>query len=447
MDDWKEEYRRKFISAEDAAALVKSGDRVAFTSGREAFAIGLSLAARKEELKDVHILVPTPTYDFGWYDDGWQDSFDIVVRMVTGTCQEAMDAHRIDFDPSTVIPFVELAGLAKADVIITEVSTPDENGFCSFGASLWAKRRQVENAKIVIAEVNENLIRTCGDNYVHISEIGHFVEHISSGIGMSSGSLAGRELKGPDPSLKAIAANCSKIIKDGDTLQIGVGRATEPLVSLGMLDGKRDLGWHSEATPPGIISLIRQGVINGKYKTLHQGKAVVTSIGGSSREEMQWVNNNPIFWLVDVTYLEDMRIIGAHDNFVAINNALAIDLTGQVASETLGTRQMAAAGGQIPFVFGAWLSNGGRSITVLPSTAKSGTLSRIMPTLPEGTIVTVQRNCTDYVVSEYGIAHLKGKTLRQRAEELIAIAHPDFRAGLEEEAKKLFGTRNVSNHL
>ena len=150
MSNREEDYKSKFITAEEAAALVKSGDRVAFTSGREAFAVGLALAARKEELKDVHVLVPTPTYDFGWYDEGWQDSFDIVVRMVTGTCQEAMDAHRIEFDPSTMIPFVELAGLATADVIITEVSPPDEKGLCSFGASLWAKRRQVEKAKVVI---------------------------------------------------------------------------------------------------------------------------------------------------------------------------------------------------------------------------------------------------------------------------------------------------------
>jgi 4-hydroxybutyrate CoA-transferase len=438
MIEWKEHYQKKFVSADDAARLVKSGDKIAFTSGREAFAVGLALAARKEELKGVRILAPTPTFDFGWYDEGWQDSFEIVIRMPTGTCQEAIDAHRIDFDPSTVIPFVELTDAAKADIVITEVSTPDDNGFCSFGNSLWAKKKQIENAKIVIAEVNKNLIRTFGDNYIHVSQIDYFVEHLSAGRGIGTGSLAGRGLKEPEPYLRTIADNVSKLIKSGDTLQIGVGRTTEPLVRLGLLEGKCDLGWHSEATPPGVISLVREGVINGKYKTVHKGKAVVTSIGGGSREEMEWVNNNPLIWLVDVAYLEDIRVIAAHDNFVAINNALAVDLTGQIAAETIGTRQMSAAGGQIPFVFGSWLSKGGRAISVLPSTAKEGTVSRIMPTLPQGTIVTIQRNCADTVVSEYGVAHLKGKSVRHRAEELIAIAHPDFRTELKKEAKKLF---------
>lgn len=441
MKDWREEYQSKFISAEEAAQKVKSGDKVAFTSGRESFAVGLALAARMGELKNVHILVPTPTYDFGWYDEGWQDAFDITIRIPTATCQEAIDARRIDFDPGTLIPFADVPEAPyKADVILTELSPPDEHGFCSFGASLWAKKRQIEDAKLVIAEVNENLIRTYGDNYIHVSEIDYFVEHISAGKGMKSGSLAGRGLKEPEPYLKTVAENVSQLIRDGDTLQIGVGRTTEPLVQLGLLNGKNDLGWHSEATPPGVISLVREGVINGKYKTINQGKVVVTSIGGSSAEEMAWVDNNPLFWLVDVSYLEDIRVIAAHDNMVAINNALMIDLTGQICAETIGPRQISGAGGQIPFVFGAWLSKGGRSITVMPSTAetKDGTVSRIVPYLPQGAIVTIQRNCADNIVTEYGVAHLKGKTRRQRAEELIAVAHPDFRAQLGEAAREQF---------
>jgi 4-hydroxybutyrate CoA-transferase len=185
-----------------------------------------------------------------------------------------------------------------------------------------------------------------------------------------------------------------------------------------------------------VINLVREGVINGKRKSINPGKAVVTSIGGSTREEMEWVNNNPLFWLVDVAYLEDIRVIASHDNFVAINNALAIDLSGQITAESLGRRWLSAAGGQIPFVIGTWLSEGGRSVTVLPSTAQGGKRSRIMPALPEGTAVTIQRNCTDYVITEYGIARLKGKTLRQRAHELISIAHPDFRSELRKAANK-----------
>ncbi|MFA7270770.1 MAG: acetyl-CoA hydrolase/transferase C-terminal domain-containing protein [Sterolibacterium sp.] len=438
MSNWREDYERRFISAEAAAAMVNSGDRVAFTSGREAFSIGLALASRIGELSDVHVLLPSPSFDFGWYDEGWQEAFDIIIRAPTSTCQEAVDARRVDVDPGTMIPFLDIAGATAADVVFTEVSAPDENGYCSFGSSLWAKKRQIENAKLSIAEVNKNLIRTYGENYIHVSEIDYFVEHVSTGKGMRTGSLAGRELKEPEPWLKDIAGYVGQLIKDGDTLQIGVGRTTEPLVGLGMLDGRQDIGWHSEATPPGIISLIRKGVINGSRKTLHPGKAVVTSIGGSSQEEMAWVNNNPQVMLVDVAYLEDLRVIGQHDNFVAINNALMIDLTGQLCCETLGFRQMATAGGQIAFVFGSWLSKGGRSITVLPSTAKNGAVSRIVPTLPEGSVITIQRNCVDYVVTEFGIAHLKGKTRRQRSEALIAVAHPDFRDELTAKAREFY---------
>jgi 4-hydroxybutyrate CoA-transferase len=185
--------------------------------------------------------------------------------------------------------------------------------------------------------------------------------------------------------------------------------------------------------------LVRAGVVNGKRKTINPEKVTVTSIGGSTREEMDWVNNNPLFELVDVEYLEDIRVIAAHDNMVAINNALAIDIGGQITAESLGTRYMSAAGGQIPFVIGALLSKGGRAITVLPSTAQNGTVSRIVPLHPEGTVVTIQRNCADYIVTEYGIAHVRGKTLRQRALELINIAHPDFRAELKQKAQELLG--------
>lgn len=438
---WQDEYSRKSISAEQAANFVKSGDLVVFTSGREAHTVGLAIAARKEELKGVRVLTPTPTFDFGWYDEGWQDSFEIISRIPTGTCQDAVDSRRIDIDPGTLIPLVEVTDLYAGNVLLTEISSPDEKGFCSFGASVWAKKRQIEATRkkggIAIGEVNKHLIRTYGDNYIHVSEIDYFVEHSSLGGTPGTGSLAGRKLKEPEPYIRDIAGHVSGLIKDGDTLQIGVGRTTEPMIKLGLLNGKHDIGWHSEATPPGIITLIREGVINGKRKTLNPGIAVVTSIGGSTKEEMDWVNENPLFWLVDVGYLEDIRVIAGHDNMVVINNALAIDLSGQITAEALGNRWLGAAGGQIPFVLGSWLSRGGRSITVLPSTAQGGKVSRIMPRFPEGTFVTIQRQCVDYVVTEYGIAHLKGKTLRQRAGELISIAHPDFRQELMKEAKRM----------
>ncbi len=436
--DWEAGFKKKLLTADEAANMVKSGDHLVFTAGREAFAVGLAIAARKDELKGVKVYIPSPGYDFGWYDPGWDDSFDITVGMPTAICQDMVDERRCDLDTGTLIPFEEITNLG-ADILLTEVSQPDDAGFCSFGASLWNKKRHVQKATMVIAEINNNLIRTYGYNFIHVSQIDHFVEHVSTGGSPGTGSLAGRALKEPEPHVKKIAGDISELIRDGDTIQIGVGRTTEPLVSLGILEGRKDLGYHSEATPPGIISLIQNGVINGSRKTVNPGKVVVTSIGGSTREEMEWVHMNPLFNLVDVEYLEDIRVIAAHDNMTAINNALAIDITGQITAEGLGTRVRSLAGGQIAFVFGAWLSRGGKAITCLPSTALEGAVSRIMPTLPEGTPVTIQRNMADYVVTEYGVAHIKGKTLRQRAQELINIAHPDFREELKEAAQKQLG--------
>jgi len=439
MADWREEFQKKMVPAEEAAKVVKSGDRVAFTTGREAHAIGLALAARKEELRDVKVFVPTPGYDFGWYDPGWEDSFTIVTAFPLGINKEMVEEGRCDLYTGGITPFEMGYFEDGVDVLLTEVSSPDDRGFCSFGQSLWNKRRQVLEAGVVIAEMNKNLIRTHGDNYVHVSEIDYFVEHVSSGETPGGTSLLGKKVKKePDAAMKQIAKNISELMRDGDSFQVGVGRTTEPLVSLGILDGKNDIGYHSEATVQGVIRLVREGVINGKYKNVRPGKAVVTSIGGDTREEMQWVHMNPLFELVDVDYVEDVRVIAAIDNYVAINQAVAIDLFGQITAESLGLQLFSNAGGQLPFQIGALLSKGGRAITVLPSTAQNGTVSRIRPLLPEGTTLTIHKNLADHVVTEYGVARLRGKSRRQKTEELINVAHPDFRAELEKEARKLF---------
>jgi len=435
---WREEYKKRMITADEAAAMVKSGDRIVFSAGREAFSVGFAVAARKGDLENVTIYCPSPGYDFGWYDEGWDDSFQVSIGMPTAVCQDAMDARRVDVSIGTLIPFVEQRYQRTVDVLLTEVSPPDQHGFCSFGASLWSKVSEIRAAKLVIAEVNKNLIRTYGDNYIHFSEIDYFVEHTSQGGAPGMGTLGGRQPKEPELFQRKIAESVASLIKDGDTCQIGIGRTTEPLVKLGIFNGKKDIGWHSEATPPGIISLVREGVINGSRKTVHPGKCVVTSIGGANREDMAWVEMNPLFMLVDVAYLEDIRVIAAHDNYVAINNALMVDLSGQICAETIGYRLMSQAGGQVPFVFGATLSNGGRALTCLPSTAQGGKVSRIVPAVPSGTVVTIQRNLADYIITEYGIAHLKGKSLRERTQALINIAHPDFRDELQKTAAKLY---------
>jgi 4-hydroxybutyrate CoA-transferase len=438
MMKWEEEYKKKLISADEAAAKIKSGDYVAFTAGREAHSIGLALAARLGDLKDVRVLAPSPGHDFGWYDEGWQDAFSVVTMFPTPTCQEAIDAGRIDMDIQGLIPFEIPPGGRNPDVVLTEVSAPDRNGFCSFGASCWNKKDQIRKSKLAIAEINDRLIKPCGaDNFIHVDEIDFFVEHKTTGAAPGMGTLSGRAPKEPEPYLKNICGYVSEIIKDGDTIQIGVGRTTEPLVRLGLFNNKKDIGFHSEATPPGIIPLVQSGIVNGKRKTLNPETVVVTTIGGGTKQEMEWVDNNPMFRLVDVRYLEDVRVIAAHDNMVALNNCLMVDLTGQIVADSLGRRIMSAAGGQIAFVVGATLSKGGRAITVLPATAVGGSVSRIVSTLPLGTAVTIQRNLADHIVTEFGVARLRGKSVKQRVEELINIAHPDFRSELRKEAKKI----------
>ncbi|MFC1966836.1 acetyl-CoA hydrolase/transferase C-terminal domain-containing protein [Chloroflexota bacterium] len=210
-------------------------------------------------------------------------------------------------------------------------------------------------------------------------------------------------------------------------------------MQLGVLENKNDLGVHSENLPRGMGSLVIKGVINGRFKTINPGKVVSTACGGGTREEMDFINMNPIFELYGSDYVLDPRVIAAHDNMVAINAALAVDLTGQIAAESIGSTMVSGTGGQLAFATGAALSKGGRNITVLSSTAQDGTVSRIAPQLDRGTVVTVPRTLADIVITEYGIASLKGKTQRQRAQELISITYPDFKGELKREAKKLFG--------
>ena len=438
-ESWREEFKRKLVSPDEAVEVVKSGDRVGFTYGREPRALGLALAARLGKLKDVTIFIRTPAMDFGWYDPGWEESFKIEISYVLPITREMMAERRCDFVIGGLLGMTSKhPAVGNVDVLFTEISELDEHGYCSFGASVWGKRKAVECAKIVLAEVNKNLIRTYGENYVHVSEIDYFVEHVSGGKRPGATDLLGRKTWEPGEVEKRVAEHVSTLIKDGDTLQIGVGSTSEWIAILGALDNKCDLGWHSETTPRGIIKLVRQGVITGKLKNINRWKVVAVAVGGGDKEDMDFVNNNPIFELYDADYVLNPAVIAANDNVVSVNSAISIDLTGQIAAESVGPTLVSGPGGQLAFAIGAQLSNGGRFITTLPSTAKGEAVSRIMPQLEKGTIVTIPRTLTDIVVTEYGIAHLYGKTQRDRASELIAIAHPDFREELTKEAKKLF---------
>lgn len=438
-ENWRNEYKRKFVSSDEAIKVVKSGDRVAFTHGREPLALGLALAARREELKGVRIYVSNPYTDFGWYDSEWADSFSVEMSYIFPIFKDKFEMRRYDLivgGLNGITPQHHV--MSDTDILLTEVSPPDEYGFCSFGTSVWGKKKAIQNAKTVIAEVNKDLIRTYGDNFVHISEIDYFVEHIYAEEYTGESDLLGREVGQAGNVERQIAEYVGTLINNGDTLQIGIGGTSEWVVPLGALDNKADLGWHSEVTPRGVISRVRDGIINGKYKNCHQGKAISIAIGGGTKEDLEFVNNNPMFELYDADCVLDPRIIADNDNVLAINSALSIDLTGQIAAESTGRVMIGGPGGQLAFAIGAHLSKGGRFVNTLPSTARGGTVSRIVPRLPEGSVVTVPRTLSDIVVTEYGIARLRGKSQRERAFELISVAYPDFRTELKSEAEKLF---------
>jgi len=429
--EWQDEYRRKVVPVEEAVTHIQSGDTVVFSTGREAQYLGLQLAARKDELRGVKVYVPTPGRDFGWYDPGWEESFSVIINFVNPVARDAMQQRLVDFyiipATPTMLPQLEM----PVDVYLIEVSPPDERGFCSFGASVWDKRERVAQARLVMAEVNSNLIRTYGENFVHISQVDYFVENPPP----RERRISTRG-EAPEPHVRAIGEQVKRLLRDGDTVQIGAGTVSEWLPELGVFDDLADLGYHSEITPRGVVRLVRAGVITGARKTVHPGKVVATAVGGA-REDMEFINDNPLFELYSMYHTHDIRVIAAHDNMVALNGALAVDLTGQITAESLGPRMFTGPGGQPPFVIGACLSRGGRSVHMLPSVTSDGR-SRIVPQLLPGTVVTVPRTFADIVVTEYGTAYLRGTTQRQRAERLIAIAHPDHRAELRKEAQKLF---------
>ncbi len=436
---WRTYYEKRLVPAEEAIGVVKSGDLVVFTQGLEPFDLGLALTAHVTTLNDVTISVRTPGRDFGWYDPGWENIVNIEVGFGLPIVRQIIDEKRCDIPIGSLGFFFHGAEeQRKADVVLVEVSTPDDNGYCSFGASVWTKISEIREAGVVLAEVNDRLIRTYGENYIHVSEIDYFVKHTPSGRTPGSTDLLGRKQQQPGDIEKKIAANVESLVRDGDTIQIGVGAMSEWCAVLGTFDRKNDLGWHSETTPRGIIKLIREGVFTGKHKTVNKGKAVATACGGGTPEDMAFVHMNPAFELYPAEYVLHTKVISEHDNMVAINSAVCIDLTGQISAESIGERLISGSGGQTTFSIGACQSKGGRFINVMQSTAGNGKHSRILSKLPEGTVITVPRILADCVVTEYGIARLKGKTQRQRAMALIDIAHPDFRKDLEKEARRLF---------
>ncbi len=323
--------------------------------------------------------------------------------------------------------------MMNADVCLLTLSPPNAQGFCSFGEQLWYSRAWVKRTPLVIAEINPLLIRTGGDNYVHISEIDYVVEQPEPTPPFRMSPVVAPDEQEAADKIDALVAS---LVRDGDTIQIGLGSVS--MAAGFYLREKNDLGVHSEIITSSMIDLYKRGVITGKRKTLHPEKLVATGMF-IGPEDYEFVDGNPVIELRDAFYTNSPVVIAQNHNQVAINNALAVDFTGQVTAEAFGPQMYTGVAGQLDFVLGAYLSPGGRSITVLPATARGGTVSRIVPMFPAGQIVSLPRTYIDYVVTEYGIAALAGKSERKRAEALIEIAHPKFREELRAAARKRFG--------
>lgn len=345
-----------------------------------------------------------------------------------GSTRAAAAEGRVDFTP---VYFSEIPGLLREDlrpnVTLLQCSPPDAHGYVSLGVSVDYTKPAAEASDLVIAQVNQNMPRTLGDSFLHVTQIGCLVEADTPVIELAPPKIGDVE--------RAIGENVASLVRDGDTLQLGIGAIPDAVLLF--LKEKNDLGIHTEMFSDGVVELVEAGVITNKAKTLHRGQSVATFLMGT-RRLYDYVNNNPAVAMYPVDYVNDPYVIGQNDNLVSINSCVQVDIMGQVVSTSAGLRQISGVGGQVDFVRGANLSKGGRAIMAMPSTTGKGKISKIVPFLDQGSAVTTTRNEVNYVITEYGIAKLKGKSLRQRAEALIRIAHPDFRDELTAEFRRRY---------
>jgi 4-hydroxybutyrate CoA-transferase len=420
--DWKEIYKSKLLTAEEAVDKIPSKGRVVLGHAvAEPLVLVDAMVGNKDKYQELEIVHMVAMGKSEYTKPEMADHFRHNALFVGGSTREAVNGGRADYTPCffTEVPKLFKEGVLPVDVALVHLSRPDENGYCSFGVSVDYSKPAAEASKIIIAEVNDKMPRTMGDAFIHVSDLDYIVETSYDLIELHPPKIGDVE--------KAIGENCAKLVEDGSTLQLGIGAIPDAVLLF--LKDKKDLGIHSEMFSDGVVELVEAGVINNSKKTLHPGKMVVTFLMGT-RRLYDFIDNNPDVEFYSVDYVNNPHVIMQNDKMVSINSCIQVDLMGQVVSESIGLKQFSGVGGQVDYVRGASLSKGGKSIIAMPSTASKGKVSRIVPLITEGSAVTTSRNDVHYVVTEYGIADLKGKTLRQRAEALINIAHPDFREAL-----------------
>jgi 4-hydroxybutyrate CoA-transferase len=440
--DWRKRYAAKIRTAQESVADVRSGQSV--TVGmfdNMPPSVCTALSERAPELEDVsvfHFVSAFPWYSF---NDG--RSFRQITPFATNVERAAIREGKADYLPFALWRTHQLPyGVGPFDYHLCTVSPPDDEGWCSFGGSLWMNPTFVEHSRVIVAEVNERALRTGGENRVHIDRIDRLVDPDPDVRTKVTEAMA-RAQQRTDDEIAIAEVICTlvgmELVNDGDTVQIGAGAISAALAPY--LAHRQDLGIHTELMSGGVVPLVQAEVVTGRKKATHPGKVVATGIALVPDDELSYIDGNPTFELYDFTYTDDIELLVREPRLVAVNNAMQVDLTGQVNGEAHGPWPYTGPGGQTAFAIAAAHSAEGRSVIVLPSSyARDGERrSRVVASLDEAAPVTVPRSAVDYVVTEWGVATLRGKTLRQRLGELIAIAHPDCRPDVKDDARRIYG--------
>ena len=432
--DWQSIYKSHVTTAEEAVRSIQSGNRI-FMTGNVSVPQKLlaALVNYAPNLHDVEICQALSVGPADYVKPEMEGHLRVNTLFIAANVRKAVQEGRADFTPVLLSEFTLLFKnkILPVDVAMVHVSPPDEHGFCSLGVEVGLTKSPAESARIIIAEVNEQMPRTLGDSFLHVSRLTHIVPVSYPIAELPMGG------EGDDAISQKIAGFIADLIPDGATMQMGIGAIPDAVLKF--LDNKKDLGIHSEMFSDGVVRLVDMGVINNSCKTLHSGKIVAGFVLGT-HALYDWVNDNPLCEFHRQEYVNDPFVIAQNEKMVAINSAIEVDLTGQVCADSIGPKFFSGVGGQLDFVYGASRSKNGVPVIAMGSTTtmKDGTLvSKIVPMLKQGAGVVTGRNHVHYVVTEYGVASLYGKSVRQRVYELIHVAHPDFRADLEKQAEAL----------
>jgi acetyl-CoA hydrolase len=433
--DWTSIYQSRIVTPQDAVrAAVKSGNRI-FLTGNVSVPqkVLAALVEYAPNLQDVEICQALTIGPADYVKPGLEKHLRVNTLFISHNVRQAVHEGRADFTPVLLseFPLLFKRGLLPLDVAIIHVSLPDEHGFCSLGVEVGLTKTPAENAKIIVAEVNQQMPRTLGDSFIHVSRLNYIIPVDYPIVEMPMTD------EGNSDVVEKIAGFITDLIPDGATMQLGIGAIPDAVLKY--LHNKKDLGVHSELFSDGVIDLFNAGVITNSRKTLHPGKIIAGFMLGTKRL-YDWSDDNPLIELHRTEYINDPFVIAQNERMVAVNSAIEVDLTGQVCADSIGPKLYSGVGGQLDFIYGASRSKDGVPIIALPSTTtlKDGTLvTRIASMLKQGAGVVTTRNHVRYIVTEYGVADLYGKTIRQRAQQLIRIAHPDFRAELSRQASEL----------